>query len=119
MPVFVGASIRLPDNSEIAGLSDVCGGRRMSSSHYPSHKIGGPCVEIYGPKLICGVPRYLCDDCRGESLILPCDSAKAIIANMADCRNCVNHEASLVASVHGSRLRACMVEPCKFERKVK
>jgi len=88
----------------------------MSSSHYPSHQIGGPCIVVAGR--VCGVPWHLCDDCHGETPINPCDSAKAIIANMADCRNCKNHEASLVASVHGSRLRACMVEPCRFERKV-
>ncbi len=88
----------------------------MSSSHYPSHQIGGPCVAVAGR--VCGVPRHLCDDCQDGTIIYPCDSAKEIIAKGANCLNCVNHEASLVASVHGSRLRACMVEPCRFERKV-
>lgn len=100
----------------------------MSSSHYPSHQIGGPCIADYagpyadpkGDAKICGVPSHLCDDCRGVRHALPCDQFEnAIGLGLPDCLHCVNHESDLVAAVHGSRLRACMVEPCMFERKVR
>ena len=84
-----------------------------------SHNFGGDCIERFDEPKICGVPRYLCGDCRGEHYVLPCDDFKTIIdIALPDCLHCVNHESDLVAAVHGSRLMACMVEPCRFERKV-
>ena len=99
----------------------------MSSSHYPSHMLGGPCIADYagpyaepkGDGKICGVPRYLCTDCQGEHYAFPCDDFKTVIGiALPDCLHCINHESDIVASVWGSRLRSCMVEPCRFERKV-
>ena len=85
--------------------------------------INGPdfrmkCGEVLG--LRCGVDRHLCVDCSGERNTPPCDDIKLILKpKLPDCLHCVNHETDLVASVHGPRLRSCMVEPCKFERRVK
>ena len=91
----------------------------MSSSHYPSHTLGGPCIHTYETDNICGVPRYLCGDCHGDHYAFPCDDFKTVIGiELPDCLHCVNHETDLVAAVHGSRLMSCMVEPCRFERKV-
>ena len=83
-----------------------------------SHMIGDSCIYRFEEPKICGVPRYLCDDCHDEPYAFPCDDFKTVIGvALPDCLHCVNHESDLVAAVHGSRLMACMVEPCRFERK--
>ena len=91
----------------------------MNSSVGPSHQIGGPCIFTREEARICGVPRYLCGDCHGDRYVFPCDMFEnAIGIDPPNCLQCVNHEADLEAAVHGSRLPACMVEPCRFERRV-
>ena len=82
-----------------------------------SHNLGGSCIERFAEPKICGVPRYLCTDCRGEHYFLPCDSFRAIIGpETHDCQVCVHRESDLDACVYGSRARACMTTPCGFER---